>query len=32
MVDVVGKHTRRDVDDEVVHVHILSGQEFAVCQ
>ena len=32
MVYVVGEHAGGDVDDEVVHVHIPSGQDFAVCQ
>ena len=32
MVDVVGKHSIRNVDDEVVHLHILSWFLFAVCQ
>ena len=32
MVYVVGEHAGRDVDEQVVHVHIFSGHGFAVCQ
>ena len=32
VVDVVGEEAGRDVDDEVVHVHVLSGPVFAVCE
>ena len=32
MVYVVREHAGRDVDEQVVHVHVPSGQGFAVCQ